>query len=72
MDMKEIFENGCFTPVWTEPEEEYRHPALSKRKDLSVLFDELEEIKNNIENLQAKSWYLERLRQYHEHGLSRT
>lgn len=72
MDMKEIFENGCFTPAWAESEDEINHPALAQKKDLNVLLDELAEIKNNIENLQAKSWYLERLRQYHEHGLSRT
>ena len=71
MDMKELFENGCFTPEWVGAEELQPVPA-PHRKDLNELLDELAEIKENIENLQAKSWYLERLRQFHEHGFSRT
>ena len=72
MDMKEIFENGCFSPAWAEDEMEHRVSAGLRRKDLDVLLEELAEIKNNIENLEAKSWYLDRLRQYHEHGFSNT
>jgi len=69
MDMKDIFENGCFSPGWVEKEEE---PPIPPRKDLSILMGELEEIKNNIENLQAKQWYLARLIQYYEAGFSKT
>lgn len=70
MDMKELFENGCFIPEWSDAEEV--QTALAPRKDLNELLNELAEIKTNIENLQAKSWYLERLRHFTEHGISRT
>ena len=70
MDMKELFENGCFTPAWTEQEKVNENDSpVPKHKNLDTLLDELSQIKTNIENLQAKSWYLERLRQYNEHGL---
>ena len=73
MDMKDLFESGCFTPAWTETSEEIAESTpIPYRKDLKVLLDELAEIKNNIENLQAKSWYLDRERQYREQGFSRT
>ncbi len=79
MDMKDIFESGCFSPGWIEqdlqPEIEQmpeQAAPVPRRKELSVLLGELEEIKNNIENLQAKQWYLSRLVQYHERGFSRT
>lgn len=71
MDMKEIFENGCFTPAWTEDEDIQSETSVPYRKDLDKLLSELAEIKENIENLQAKSWYLDRLRQYHEYGFSK-
>lgn len=71
MDMKELFENGCFTPEWSGSEE-VQPLAAHHRKDLNELLDELEVIKDNINNLRAKSWYLGRLRQYNEHGVSAT
>ena len=71
MDMKDLFENGCFTPEWANADELEPVQGLH-RKNLDELLDELAKIKENIENLQAKSWYLERLRQFHQHGFSRT
>lgn len=71
MDMKDIFENGCFSPGWIEKGSETT-PLVPERKELSVLLGELEEIKNNIENLQAKQWYLARLIQYHKEGFAKT
>lgn len=71
MDMKDIFETGCFSPGWIEKETE-EAPPVPARKELSVLLGELEEIKNNIENLQAKQWYLAKLIQYHNEGFART
>lgn len=69
MDMKDIYENGCFSPAWLEKDEEQSAP---KRKELGVLLGELEEIKNNIEKLQAKQWYLARLIMYHNEGFAKT
>lgn len=71
MDMQEIFKNGCFSPVWSGAEE-VQPTVLPQRKDVNELLEELAGIKENIENLQAKSWYLERLRQFTEHGLTKT
>lgn len=71
MDMKDLFENGCFTPEWADSEG-LQPISMPHHKDLDELCAELAQIKEHIENLQAKSWYLERLRQFHEHGLSRT
>lgn len=71
MDMKELFENGCFTPEWSDAEE-VKPVQFIRHKNLDELLDELAEIKENIENLQAKSWYLERYRQFIEHGISQS
>ena len=74
MDMKDIYESGGFTPVWADADELEAvevQTAVPYRKDLDKLLSELAEIKENIENLQAKSWYLDRLRQYHEYGFSK-
>lgn len=73
MDMKDIFENGCFSPDWTEKSFETEvEPPVPQRKELSVLLSELEDIKNNIENLEAKQWYLAKLIKYHNEGFART
>ena len=80
MDMKDIFENGCFSPGWVEKEEpeityvspEIQESGIPPRKDLSVLLAELEAIKNNIEEVKAKQWYLAKLVQYHNEGFART
>ncbi len=73
MDIKELFANGCFVPDWTEVTAEVQEAApVPERKELRVLLDELAEIKENIENLQARSWYLGKLREYTENGFSRT
>lgn len=45
---------------------------ILKHKDLSVLLGELEEIKNNIENIKAKQWHLAKLIKYHEEGFTQT
>ena len=49
MDMKELFENGCFTPAWTEREEvpePVKDEIVPQRKDVTVLLDELADIKD--------------------------
>ena len=73
MDMKDIFENRCFSPDWIEKSVETEvEPPVPQRKELSVLLSELEDIKNNIENLEAKQWYLAKLIKYHNEGFART
>ena len=71
MDMKELFENGCFTPEWTEQEAVYREETpIPQHKDLDTLFEELAEIKENIESLQERKWYLARKMEYFKNGFS--
>lgn len=68
MDMKEIFEQGCFSPGWTEVEE--KEIYTPQRKDLTTLLAELEDIKNTIEDIKARQWYLDRLINFRKEGLS--
>ena len=68
MDMKEIFESGCFSPGWNEvPEKEVYVP---QRKDLTVLLAELEDIKNTIDDVKARQWHLAKLMKFHKEGLA--
>ena len=75
MDMKELFENGCFTPAWTEHSEEITEPIkeeiVPQRKDVKVLLDELADIKDNMNTIKEKLWYLHRAREYNEAGFSK-
>ncbi len=68
MDMKEIFENGCFSPGWTEVEE--KEIYVPQRKDLATLLAELEEIKNSLDDIKAKQWHLAKLMKFHNEGLA--
>lgn len=68
MDMKEIFENGCFSPGWTEVEE--KEIYVQQRKDLATLLAELEEIKNSLDDIKAKQWHLAKLMKFHNEGLA--
>ena len=69
MDMEELFKNGCFSPQWTEQKVVYQKDVpIPNKKDLNTLLEELAEIKENIDTLQEKQWYLARLIQYHKNG----
>ncbi len=65
-DMKELFENNCFPMSWSEETETY----TPQRKDLSVLLAELEEIKNNLDEIEAKQWYLAKRAKLHKEGIA--
>lgn len=69
MDMKEIFENGCFSPNWLEVEE--KEIYVPEKKDLSLLLAELEEIKNTIDDIKARQWHLAKLMRFHQEGLAK-
>lgn len=68
MGMKEIFESGCFSPVWNEVEE--KEVYVPQRKDLTVLLAELEDIKNTIDDIRARQWHLAKLMKFHKEGLA--
>lgn len=81
MNEKELFENFCFLPDWTEcdyqkssdiekADNETVQNFVPQRKDLTTLLAELEEIKNNIENIKAKEWHLAKLIKFNKEGFS--
>lgn len=78
MNEKELFENLCFLPDWSvddaaaekiQEAQEIKN-YVPQRKDLSTLLAELEEIKNNIENIKAKEWHLAKLIKFHKEGVA--
>lgn len=70
-DIKELFENNCFPMSWSsETEEVPEQKPMIQRKDLTTLLAELEDIKNNIEEIKAKQWHLAKLMKFHREGFS--
>lgn len=74
MNERQLFEAGCFLPSWTEDIEADQMPIsqvhLRRNKDLQTLLGELDEIKNRIQEIQAKQWYLAKLLHFHEHDFA--
>ena len=70
MNNKELFENDCFPLFWCEDEEHFK-PAEPQHKDLTTLLAELEEIKNRIDDINAREWHLAKLMKFHKEGLAR-
>lgn len=71
MDEKELFEQGCFLPEWATDDRE-EQPQISQvytrqRKDLPTLLKELDEIKEKIQEIQARQWQLARKIYFHDH-----
>jgi hypothetical protein len=73
MNERELFNAGCFLPSWAEdvPEE----PPISsvhtrQNKNLQTLLDELAQIKDRVQEIQAKQWNLARLIDFHNHDLA--
>ncbi len=74
MNEKELFDKGCFLPCWAEDTEDTPTPGLKvytrQNKDLQTLLDELADIKNRIQDIQAKQWHLAKLIHYHENNFA--
>lgn len=70
MNEKDLFENNCFLPCWTEEAEYEKDEPVRQKKDLTTLLAELEEIKNHIENIKAKQWHLAKLVKYNRAGIA--
>ena len=79
MNEKELFENFCFLPSWTNDDyeivknqerNEIKESLQPQRKDLSTLLAELEEIKNNIEDIKAREWHLAKLIKLNKEGIA--
>lgn len=73
LDMNEIFENNCFSMNWTEAaDSELKQQAyIPQRKNLHTLLAELEDIKNTIEEAEAREWHLAKLAKYYQEGFAR-
>ena len=70
MNDKELFENNCLPLFWLEDEDHFEKP-IPQRKDLQTLLAELEDIKNQIDNISAREWHLAKLMKFHKEGLAR-
>lgn len=75
MNEKELFDKGCFLPCWAE--EDTRQDSLQvseaytrQNKDLQTLLDELAEIKDRIQDIQARQWNLAKLIHFHENNFA--
>lgn len=79
MNEKDLFDNYCFLPSWSdddykfqplEEKEEKNDKIIPQRKDLATLLAELEEIKNNIEDIKAREWHLAKLIKLNKEGIA--
>ncbi len=74
MNERQLFEAGCFLPSWTEDVETEQMPIsqvhLRRNKDLQTLLGELDDIKNRIQEIQAKQWHLAKLLHFHENNFA--
>lgn len=73
MNEKEMFEKGCFSPEWaTDTEERPISAAYSyQKKDLQTLLNELDEIKDRIQEIKARQWHLAKLAHLNENQLAK-
>jgi len=74
MNEKQLFEAGCFLPEWTQEDTSAEQmPVISaykrQNKDLKTLLSELEQIKESIQDIQARQWNLAKLLHFHNHDL---
>ena len=71
-----LFEKGCFLPNWIEdfsPEEEQMPISqvhISRNKDLKTLQDELEQIKEHIQDIKEREWHLAKLLHFHRNNFA--
>lgn len=67
-----LFEKGCFLGDWNEDiipqRKETPVERISKEKDLDTLLNELNEIKQHIEDVRQRKWELEKSLMYHNNG----
>lgn len=75
MNEKNLFESGCFLPSWAEDIEPEEMPISQvytrQNKDIQTLLNELDEIKNHIQEVQEKQWHLAKLIHFHENNFAK-
>ncbi len=74
MNEKELFEKGCFLPCWAEDTIESTTNVSElyprQNKDLQTLLNELSEIEERIQDIQARQWNLAKLIHFHENNFT--
>ena len=74
MNEKELFEKGCFLPCWAEDTTENSTNVSElyprQNKDLQTLLNELSEIEERIQDIQARQWNLAKLIHFHENNFT--
>lgn len=74
MNEKQMFEDGCFLPSWAEDVNAEASPIsvvyTRQNKDLATLLQELDSIKDRIQEIQARQWHLAKLIHYHENSFA--
>ncbi len=75
MNEREMFEKGCFLPSWAEDITEQELPIsqihVKRNKDLQTLLNELDDIKDRIQTIQAKQWHLAKLIKFNQENFAR-
>lgn len=75
MNERELFEKGCFSPSWLDDSEaEQMHISTvyaRHNKDMKTLLKELDQIKERIQEIQARQWHLAKLIHFHENELAK-
>ena len=82
-NMKDLFEKNCFPMDWSEDNaildeiDDAREfvqartkleELVPQHKDLTTLLAELEDIKNNIEDINSREWLLTKLVKFYNEG----
>lgn len=62
----DLFIENCFLPCVGEIENNY----VPQHKSIDILQAELDEIKNNIEEIKTKEWHLSKLMKFHQEGIA--
>ena len=74
MNDEQLYFGGCFSPGWLEDIPKptpYEKLYQRQNKDLDTLKSELEEIKDHLQDVQARQWNLAKLLEFHAAGLER-
>ena len=72
MNDRELYFDGCFSPGWIEEVKKVNpveNTYLRQNKNLDTLLSELEEIKEHLQDVQARQWNLAKLLEFHNAGL---
>lgn len=76
-DDKWLFEKGCFLGNWCEtPEPEKKETPVesvqkTQSKDMDTLLNELDEIKQHIQDVRLRGWQIAKLIEFHNNDFAK-